>query len=221
MRTTNSINTTARQEAAGGHESIAPAGVAFDRVKRVIDIAGGCLGLVLTTPLLVVCALWVRLMSGGPALYRQWRVGRDGWLFRLYKLRTMVNDAEQDGTPRFASSGDPRIIPGCAWMRKSHVDELPQLWNVIRGQMSLVGPRPERPEMIEDMRSSLSDIDLRTKGRPGLTGLAQVSNGYTNDLEGARKKLAYDLKYLRGASLRNDLGLLFRTIPKLWDQTAL
>ena len=98
--------------------------------KRSLDIVAVVLGLILCLPLLAGCGLWIKLMHGGPVLYRQWRVGRDGWLFRIYKLRTMALDAEAAGV-RFATAGDSRILRGCAWMRKSHVDELPQLWNIL------------------------------------------------------------------------------------------
>jgi lipopolysaccharide/colanic/teichoic acid biosynthesis glycosyltransferase len=192
----------------------------FLRLKRSMDIAAGGLGLLVCGPVIVAASLWIKLADGGPVLYRQWRVGYDGWMFRLYKLRTMRLDAEHDGQARFASRNDPRIIPGCGWMRKSHVDELPQLWNILWGQMSLVGPRPERPEMFEQLRPSIPKIERRLTSKPGLTGLAQVSNGYTNDLTGARRKLSYDLRYLRHRTIRGDLRLVAATIPKVWDRTA-
>jgi len=193
----------------------------FERIKRGVDILAALLGLVCGAPLVLSCALWIRLIDGGPALYRQWRVGRGGWLFRIYKLRTMRLDAEAPGIAQFARDADPRVLPGCGWMRKSHVDELPQLWNILKGQMSLVGPRPERPEMIEELRDAIPRIERRLATRPGLTGLAQIKNGYTNDLAGARRKQAYDLKYLRRQSVLQDIRLVLQTIPKVWDQAAL
>lgn len=192
-----------------------------DWPKRWMDIAVSLVGLVLCAPVVAISAAWVKFVDGGPVFYHQWRVGRHGWLFRLYKLRTMTTDAESDGLARFARGGDPRILPGCAWMRKSHVDELPQLWNILLGHMSLVGPRPERPEIFEVLRCSMPKIERRLAAKPGLTGLAQVRNGYTNDTLGARKKLAYDLRYLRRRSLRGDLRLLLATVPKVWDQSAM
>ncbi|MEE9211260.1 MAG: sugar transferase [Phycisphaeraceae bacterium] len=193
----------------------------FERLNRGFDMIAAVLGLALFGPLMLICALWIRLIDGGPVLYRQWRTGRDGWLFRIYKIRTMRLDAEQPGSARFASSGDPRVLPGCGWMRRSHVDELPQLWNILIGQMSLVGPRPERPEMIEQLRDAIPRIEWRLTARPGLTGLAQVSNGYTNDDDGARRKQAYDLRYLRRRSMIENLRLVLQTIPRVWDQAAL
>ena len=106
-------------------------------------------------------------------------------------------------------------------MRRSHVDELPQLWNILLGQMSLVGPRPERPEMIEKLRQTIPRIEKRLVGLPGLTGLAQIRNGYTNDLKGARLKMAHDLRYLRSRSFWSEVGLLLQTAPKLWDRSGI
>ncbi len=192
----------------------------FATLKRVCDIVLASVGLILVVPLLLVCAGWITLVDPGPVFYRQWRVGCDGWLFRIWKLRTMRLDAERGGA-RYACTADPRVLPGCAWMRRSHTDELPQLWNVLLGEMSLVGPRPERPEMIEALRPALPGIDHRLAARPGITGLAQVVNGYTNDQAGARRKLACDLLYLRRRSLWGDFKLLLRTATKVWDDAAM
>ena len=196
-------------------------GAGFAAFKRATDIVGAAVGLVVLSPVLVACGVWIRLAHGGPVLYDQWRVGRDGWLFRIYKLRTMAADAEAADGARFATEGDCRILSGCGWMRKSHVDELPQLWQILVGQMSLVGPRPERPEMFEQLRPTMARIEQRLVVRPGLTGLAQIANGYTNDDAGARRKLAYDLRYLRRRSVMTEIRLLLATIPKVWDQASL
>jgi lipopolysaccharide/colanic/teichoic acid biosynthesis glycosyltransferase len=197
-----------------------PAGAGFELFQRTLDIAGATWGLLLVWPLLLACAAWIKLSDGGPAFYRQWRVGRDGWLFRLYKLRTMGCDAERRVGAQYASAGDKRVLPGCAWMRKSHVDELPQLWNILMGQMSLVGPRPERPEMLEALRPQLPGIERRLAVRPGLTGLAQIRHGYTSDVDGARRKLACDLRYMRRRTVWNELRLVLATLPKVWDRGA-
>lgn len=196
-------------------------GPAFNRFKRLLDVVISLIGMLASGPILAASMLWIQLIDGRPVFYRQWRVGHDGWIFCLYKLRTMKRDAESDGRARFAHNGDPRILPGCAWMRKSHVDELPQFWNILKGQMSLVGPRPERPEIIETLRQSMPKIERRLTVKPGLTGLAQVRNGYTNDTLGSRKKLAHDLRYLRRRSIWSECGILLNTIPKIWDQTAM
>jgi lipopolysaccharide/colanic/teichoic acid biosynthesis glycosyltransferase len=195
--------------------------VGFTAFKRGLDLLGGAAGLFASGPLLLGCAAWIKCVDGGPVLYRQWRVGRDGVLFRIYKLRTMRSNAERPGTARFASTRDPRVMPGCSWMRRSHVDELPQFWNILKGDMSLVGPRPERPEIYEELRVNLPRVERRLATKPGLTGLAQVRNGYTNDVAGARRKLAYDLRYLRRRTVLGELSLVLQTIPKVWDQAAL
>jgi len=191
-----------------------------DIAKRGVDIAVATVGLIALLPLLAAVGLWIKLLDGGPVLYSQWRVGRDGWLFRIYKIRTMRLNAEHEGA-QYAADKDPRVLPLCNLLRKSHIDELPQLWNILVGDMSLVGPRPERPEMIEQLRADLPHIDCRLAALPGITGLAQVRNGYTNDLEGARRKLAYDLEYLENRSTLGDLRLMLATVPKFWDGGAL
>lgn len=192
----------------------------YATAKRVLDIAGALAGLAVGGPIILAAAAWIYLVDGGPVFYRQWRVGQHGWLFRIYKLRTMRNDAERDGV-RQATRSDSRVLPGCTWMRRSHVDELPQLWNILVGDMSLVGPRPERPEIIEWLRQFVPRIDLRTAAKPGLTGLAQVRNGYTNDIAGARRKIALDLRYLRRRGILTDIGLVLATVTRLWDRSAL
>lgn len=191
----------------------------FELMKRAMDVlAAGSLLLALS-PVMVFCAAWIWWIDGAPIFYAQWRVGRDGWLFRIWKFRTMTVNAESNGA-QFATVGDPRVIRGCEWMRRSHVDELPQLLNILRGEMSIVGPRPERPEKLDELSVEIPGITRRLAATPGLTGLAQVRNGYTNDVAGARRKLAYDLKYMRKRSVRRDLALMVRTIPKFWDSTA-
>jgi lipopolysaccharide/colanic/teichoic acid biosynthesis glycosyltransferase len=207
---------------AGGpvrRRSLRPPGRVFEAGKRALDVVAALLGLVVLSPLMLFCAAWIKLVDGGPVMYKQWRVGRDGWLFNIYKFRTMGLDAERQGV-RFATDGDPRILPGCKWVRKCHADELPQLVNILRGQMSLVGPRPERPEIIEQLRDDMPGIERRLEAAPGLTGLAQVRNGYSNDLAGMRRKLAFDLRYLRSRSLTRDMTLILETIPRVWDPTA-
>jgi lipopolysaccharide/colanic/teichoic acid biosynthesis glycosyltransferase len=185
-------------------------------VKRAIDIVGGMAGLMFATPVLLTCAVWIRLVDRGPVIYSQWRVGHDGWLFRIYKLRTMRQAAETPGSARFASEQDDRVIRGGRLLRRTHIDELPQLWNVLKGEMSLVGPRPERPEMIELLRADLPRIERRLDAKPGLTGLAQLRNGYTNDVAGARRKQLWDLR-----SVMQEVRLILMTLPRLWDRAAL
>lgn len=195
------------------------AGCGFDIAKRLIDVLISSVLLILAAPLLVGCGLWIKAIDGGPMLYNQWRVGKDGWLFRIRKLRTMRLDAERSGAA-YASKDDPRVLPGAAWMRKAHVDELPQLVNILIGQMSLVGPRPERPEMMEQIRPHLPGIERRLMVTPGLTGLAQLEGGYANDLAGMRRKLMFDLRYVRTRSITRDLRLIVKTAGHFWDPAA-
>jgi lipopolysaccharide/colanic/teichoic acid biosynthesis glycosyltransferase len=131
--------------------------------------------------------------------------------FTLYKFRTMRNDAEKNGA-QFAQKNDARVTSIGRIMRKTRLDELPQLWNVIKGEMSLVGPRPERPEFIKKLSDEIPDYLARLGLQPGLTGVAQIENGYDNDIEGFRRKVAYDLLYLQNCCVKNDLKILFRTI---------
>jgi lipopolysaccharide/colanic/teichoic acid biosynthesis glycosyltransferase len=131
--------------------------------------------------------------------------------FTLYKFRTMVSDAEKDG-PQFATQGDPRVTTLGRFMRKTRLDELPQLWNVLRGDMSLVGPRPERPQFIKELSDQVPNYLDRLQLKPGLTGVAQVVNGYDNNIDSFKRKVAYDLLYLRNCCLINDLKILFRTV---------
>ncbi len=131
--------------------------------------------------------------------------------FTLYKFRTMRNDAERDGA-QFAVKGDARVTSVGRFLRKTRFDELPQLWNVLKGEMSMVGPRPERPEFIEHLSSEIPDYIQRLGLKPGLTGLAQIENGYDNDINSFRKKVTYDLIYLQNCCLWNDIKVLFRTI---------
>ena len=131
--------------------------------------------------------------------------------FTLYKFRSMCMDAEKNGA-QFAKKGDKRVTPIGNFMRKTRLDELPQLWNVIRGDMSLVGPRPERPEFIQELSTEIPDYLQRLGLKPGLTGVAQIVNGYDNNIESFRRKVAFDLMYLRNCCLWNDLKILFRTI---------
>jgi len=178
------------------------------RLKRGLDLVLLALGAPIAIPLLLVLIVYVRLRAGSPVFYRQVRRGRDGVPFNLLKFRTMVNDAEQAG-PVLSSADDPRVIPGLRWMRSTRFDELPQLWNVLRGEMSLVGPRPERPEFADDLAAMVPGYGRRDELRPGLTGLAQVEGRYDTD---PVYKVGYDLQYLVNWSPVLDLQILFRTI---------
>jgi exopolysaccharide biosynthesis polyprenyl glycosylphosphotransferase len=178
-------------------------------VKRGLDLGLGLLLLLLATPLLLFCVLVIRFASPGPILYRQIRVGRGQRLFTLWKFRTMRVDAEAAGAERLATAGDERLVPGGALMRRSRLDEIPQLFNVLAGSMSLVGPRPERPGFVERFLREVPGYAERFLVPPGLTGLAQVNGEYHSS---PANKLRYDLAYLANWSLWLDLSILFRTV---------
>ena len=178
------------------------------RLKRLMDLVLLMVTAPVSVPVLALLALYVRLRAGAPVLYRQTRVGRDGRLFTLVKFRTMVRDAETGGAV-LASAADPRVVPGMGWMRSTRADELPQLWNVVRGDMSLVGPRPERPEFTAQLAQRIPGYERRHELAPGLTGLAQVNGRYDTD---AAFKLGHDLQYLVNWSPVLDLQILVRTV---------
>ena len=178
--------------------------------KRAFDIAVSAVLLVLSLPILLPAALVVAVTSRGGVLYRQERVGKDGRPFQLWKLRTMRRGAEGATGAVLSSPGDPRVTAVGGWLRALRIDEIPQLWNVLAGDMSLVGPRPERPEFTSRFAESVSGYRLRLSARPGLTGLAQVSGDYSTEPE---IKLRYDLAYLNNWSLGLDLSILLRTLP--------
>jgi lipopolysaccharide/colanic/teichoic acid biosynthesis glycosyltransferase len=171
------------------------------------------LGILLALPLMAGAALAIRLEDGGPIIYSQERVGRDGRLFQLLKFRSMRSDAEQDGLPRWAERYDARITRVGYWLRKLRIDELPQLINVIRGEMSFVGPRPERAYFVARLARQIAYYDVRHGIKPGITGLAQVRYQYGASVEDAVCKLQYDLYYVKNNSLFLDLLILIDTVP--------
>lgn len=167
--------------------------------------------LVVSGPVILVAAAAVKLTSRGPVLYRQTRVGRHGRPYPLYKLRTMVHDCERLSGPRWSVPGDPRVTRVGRVLRKTHVDELPQLWNVVCGHMSLVGPRPERPEFVERLQEAVPGYCERLGVRPGITGLAQLLLPPDTDLESVRRKVAYDQHYIRHRNAWLDFGIILCT----------
>jgi exopolysaccharide biosynthesis polyprenyl glycosylphosphotransferase len=177
--------------------------------KRAVDVLVSAMLLILLAPVLTIAALLVVGTSVGGVFYRQTRVGRDGRPFELWKLRTMRRGAEIETGAVLASPGDPRMTGIGRALRSARIDEIPQLWNVLRGDMSLVGPRPERPEFTAEFAKSVPGWTLRQSVRPGLTGLAQVSGEYSTEPE---IKLRYDLAYLNNWSFGLDLSILFRTL---------
>ncbi len=184
----------------------------FRRLKPVFDFVVSAIVVVLAGPVLLACMAAVRLTSRGPVFYTQWRVGQGGRLFRIYKFRTMRVDAERETGPVWAAGeDDPRLTPIGGWLRRHHLDELPQLINVIKGEMSLVGPRPERPVFVREFAGKWPDYRRRLQVKPGLTGLAQVRNGYDRHERDVRRKLVFDLLYIRRMCWWLDLRILART----------
>jgi lipopolysaccharide/colanic/teichoic acid biosynthesis glycosyltransferase len=179
------------------------------RLKRLFDLVIVLVFAPLWVPVLLLVGLYVLARAGRPVFYKQTRVGRDGRIFECIKFRTMVPDAESDGRARLASADDDRVLPALRWMRSTRADELPQLWNILRGQMSLVGPRPERPELVAEIVERVPGYVRRNELPPGLTGLAQVHGRYGTDPE---YKLGYDLQYLVTWSIVLDVQILFRTV---------
>ncbi|MFA5145935.1 MAG: sugar transferase [Candidatus Omnitrophota bacterium] len=184
----------------------------FHEFKRVFDIIVGSIGLVIASPVIALTAVIIKTVSPGPVFFSQERVGRDGEIFRIYKIRTMKIDAEKHTGPVWARENDPRLIKFGRTIRKMHIDELPQLFNVLRGDMSIIGPRPERPVFVKELSGKISDYSRRVEVRPGITGLAQVWHKYDETLQDVRKKVKYDLLYIREMCFMVDLRIFFRTI---------
>jgi lipopolysaccharide/colanic/teichoic acid biosynthesis glycosyltransferase len=198
---------------------------------RVANTLIAAISLVLLAPLMVLIALAIKLTSRGPVIYTQTRVGLDrrynrlgighpsrqhdfgGKLFTMYKFRTMCVDAEVDGRSVWASKGDPRVTRVGRILRKTRLDELPQLWNVLLGEMNIVGPRPERPDIFERLRDEVPGYALRQRVKPGITGWAQVNQSYDTCLDDVRRKVELDLEYLGRQSVMEDLLIMTRTLP--------
>jgi sugar transferase (PEP-CTERM system associated) len=186
-------------------------GAVFPIVKRAIDIVAATIGLIVLAPAMLVVAALVRLCSKGPALYSQERVGREGRTFTIHKFRSMRVDAEKNGAV-WAKANDDRVFPFGRLMRKTRLDEIPQLFNVLMGDMSLVGPRPERPVFVEQLTEQIPFYGQRHVVKPGLTGWAQVRYTYGASVEEAMQKLQYDLFYIKNQSLALDLYVILKTI---------
>ena len=203
----------------------------LDRVHRALSLAITALGLLVIAPLMALIALAIKLTSRGPVLFSQVRVGIDqradaekpahcrrhlncgGKPFRIYKFRTMYHDPGNGDRQVWAQPGDPRVTPVGRFLRRYRLDELPQLYNVLRGDMNIVGPRPEQPNIFRALCEEIHGYSVRQRVRPGITGLAQVSLHYDRSLADVRRKVAYDLEYIVRRSLRTDFQILLRTIP--------
>lgn len=199
--------------------------------RRLLNVFVAVIGVLLAAPIMVVVAILVKLTSKGPVIYTQTRVGLDkrapgpdadnhrrtkdlgGKPFEIYKFRTMTVDAESKSGAVWATPSDPRLTPIGGFLRKYRLDEVPQLFNVIKGDMNVVGPRPERPQLFEDLKGSVEHYHHRQRGKPGITGLAQVSQSYDSCLDDVRRKVQYDLEYLRRRSLAQDIKIMVKTVP--------
>jgi sugar transferase (PEP-CTERM system associated) len=180
--------------------------------KRAIDLVLASVGFVLTAPFTLLTALAVYLESDGPVLYCQERVGEGGQIFTVYKFRSMRQDAEPEGTPIWARENDDRVTRVGRFIRVTRLDELPQFWNVLRGDMSFVGPRPERPYFVEQLATEIPFYQQRHAVKPGLTGWAQIKYEYGSSVEDAMEKLRYDLYYIKHLSVALDLSIVFDTV---------
>lgn len=183
----------------------------FARVKRVFDLLLSTLLLILTFPIVILVGLMILIESGRPLFFSQIRVGKLGNRYKIWKFRTMVKDAEKNGA-QWAQKNDTRITPLGNFLRKSRLDEIPQIYNVFRGEMSFIGPRPERPEFIVELEKEIPFYNLRHWVNPGITGWAQVNYPYGASTEDAREKLEYDLFYIKNFSLILDIKILLKTI---------
>ena len=183
----------------------------YERLKRLIDLfLVVCLGLI-SFPVLIVSAFIIKISDGGPVFYKQIRLGQYGIPFTIFKLRTMGQDSELEGA-KWATLGDPRVTKIGRILRKTRIDEIPQIFNILRGEMSLIGPRPERPEFYALIQQQIPEFSLRLAVTPGLTGWAQVNYPYGASIEDSRLKLMYDLYYIKNIGLLIDFRILTRTI---------
>jgi len=187
------------------------AGSVYLLLKRLTDILGSLAGLAVTALVLPWAALAILAESGRPVFFLQDRLGRGGRPFRLVKLRTMRQDAEADGRAHWAQEEDPRTTRLGRFLRRAHLDELPQFWNVFRGEMSLVGPRPERPELVRELEKQVPFYRARLLVNPGISGWAQVNYGKGASVAGSADKLEYDLYYIKHRSFGLDLRIILRT----------
>jgi len=201
-----------------------------ERLSRALNVVIALVALIVAAPVMLLIALAIRLTSKGPVFYSQIRVGVDrrfrsargddrrtydhgGRLFKMYKFRSMRVDAEADGKAVWARQADPRTTPIGRYLRKTRLDELPQLYNVLRGDMNIVGPRPERPTIFAQLRDDIPQYAMRQRVKPGITGWAQVNQAYDSCIDDVKNKVRYDLEYVRSQSLTHDLRIMSMTLP--------
>ena len=182
------------------------------KVKRIIDYTFAILIFLISLPITIIISIAIKMESKGPIFYKQERSGLNGKPFKVYKFRSMVQDAEKGTGPMWSTKGDSRITKVGKFIRKVRIDEIPQVINILRGEMSLVGPRPERPFFVEKLSKEIPLYKRRLAVRPGLTGWAQVKHKYDETIEDVKMKLKYDLFYIENMSLRMDFKIIFRTV---------
>jgi lipopolysaccharide/colanic/teichoic acid biosynthesis glycosyltransferase len=197
---------------AVGRAVLEPPGPWSLRLKRAFDVGMALVLMLLTAPLVLLAAVLVKLTSHGPVFYSQTRVGKGDRPFTIYKIRTMYHDCERLSGARWCRPGDARIMPVGRFLRRTHLDELPQLWNILRGDMSLIGPRPERPEFVPQLEAAIPRYRERLLVLPGVTGLAQVHLPPDTDLASVRRKLSFDLYYIKTLGPWGDLEVLLSTV---------
>jgi lipopolysaccharide/colanic/teichoic acid biosynthesis glycosyltransferase len=207
-----------------------------ESLSRVLDLVVALGVLILLSPLVLILAVLIKLDSPGPVIFRQIRIGRDrrfdpansrppfrrerdlgGSPFVMFKFRTMRVSAEEGSGPVWAGKDDPRVTRVGRWLRKTRFDEIPQLWNVVRGDMAIVGPRPERPGFVSSLSRKLKEYPERHRVLPGITGLAQISQNPDQTIEDVESKLRYDLEYIRNRSVLTDLGIMLKTLPVMFS----
>ena len=224
-----------RRSRSGGYPQIAEelqtAALSNQWVSRVLNVLLALIALLFALPILILVGLAVKLTSRGPVFYTQERVGLDrrsvgraeqnrrrqrdlgGQPFTIYKFRTMRVDAERESGAVWARQDDPRVTPVGGFLRQYRLDELPQLLNVLRGEMNIVGPRPERPSIFAELRGHIAEYPLRQRAKPGITGLAQISHHYDRSIDDVRRKVHFDLEYIRRQSVWEDVRIMLQTIP--------
>ncbi|MBP5479031.1 MAG: sugar transferase [Bacteroidaceae bacterium] len=184
-------------------------------LKRLCDLLGAMALIIILSPVILFIVILQKILNPGPAFYCQERIGRGGKPFRIYKFRTMVVDAEKDGVPQLEADNDVRLTDFGRKLRRHHMDELPQLWNVLKGDMSFVGYRPERQFFINQIMEHNPDYSLLFRSRPGVTSLATIENGYTDTMEKMLRRLDMDLEYFQTRTLWMDLKIILRTVFSL------
>jgi len=184
----------------------------YEVTKRIIDIVLATMVVIAGFPICILIALAIKVESKGPIFYSQKRYGKNKIIFYFVKFRTMIDDAEKETGPKWADEKDNRVTRVGDFLRKTHLDEFPQMINILKGEMSFVGPRPERPEFVEILEKEMPQWDLRHKVLPGFTGLAQIKFRYARTIEESKEKLKYDLYYLQHRSLLFDIKILFQTL---------